>query len=135
MRRFIFAIVSAVLATTAIASTAAARDPHPRRTQPVRHERWESPSIEHRRPAARPLPARRPLVPIGAKIDIQWGASWWAGTVLAARDGVYLVHYDGWSSSWDEWVGIERIRPPFAVQYVEPELQPVYWNYAPQRTY
>jgi hypothetical protein len=49
----------------------------------------------------------------GQEVRIEWGRTWWKGRIVAvhAKDR-YLVHYDGWSSSWDEVVGPERLAPP-----------------------
>jgi len=117
MRRILFSIVSALVATTSIVGVAAARP------VPVRHERWTP------EPLRRPQPVRRPVSLVGQKIDIQWGGSWWPGVITAQSGGQFLVHYDGWSSSWDEWVDSSRIRGSFPIAQTEPELQTVYWNY------
>lgn len=47
---------------------------------------------------------------VGSKVDILWGGTWFKGSVVEIKDGKYKVHYDGWDSSWDEWVKEERIR-------------------------
>ncbi|MCC6625525.1 MAG: hypothetical protein IT385_30075 [Deltaproteobacteria bacterium] len=44
------------------------------------------------------------------KVEVLWGSSWWPATILQASGGQYLIHYDGYASSWDEWVGADRIR-------------------------
>jgi hypothetical protein len=46
----------------------------------------------------------------GEKVQVVWTGHWYAATVLDAKDGRYLVHYDRFDSSWDEWVGPDRIR-------------------------
>jgi hypothetical protein len=48
--------------------------------------------------------------PAGAKIEVEWGGSWWAAEVLRVNGGLTLIHYTGWDSSWDEWVPAARIR-------------------------
>lgn len=56
----------------------------------------------------------RPLAfatyPKGEGVDVQWEQKWFPATVLDAFDNLHLVHYDGYSSSWDEWVAPSRIR-------------------------
>lgn len=46
----------------------------------------------------------------GDKIDIDYNGKWYDGTVLAAKDGQYLVHYEGWSDGYDEIINNGRIR-------------------------
>lgn len=48
--------------------------------------------------------------PVGAKVHVEWRGQWWPATVreVVGADR-WLVHYDGWSSSWDETVGRSRI--------------------------
>lgn len=46
----------------------------------------------------------------GEKIQINSSGSWYDGKILKVEGAKYFVTYDGWSDSWDEWVGIERIR-------------------------
>lgn len=44
------------------------------------------------------------------KIQIESSGAWYDGKILKVEGNKYFVTYDGWSDSWDEWVGIERIR-------------------------
>jgi hypothetical protein len=46
----------------------------------------------------------------GEKIQINSSGSWYDGKILKVEGDKYFVTYDGWSDSWDEWVGIDRIR-------------------------
>ncbi len=46
----------------------------------------------------------------GQNVDIYWGSRWWPGRVLKRDGSRYRITYDGWSASWDEWVGPERLR-------------------------
>jgi len=48
----------------------------------------------------------------GDAVMVEWKGSWWPAKVIALRDGAtpYKIHYDGYSKSWDEWVGDARIR-------------------------
>ncbi|MFO0750569.1 MAG: Tudor-knot domain-containing protein [Myxococcota bacterium] len=78
--------------------------------------------------------APAPVVPLGARVDVQWGSSWWSATVLDAQRGLYLVHYNGYAGNWDEWVTLARIRSPLAVApSADPVVRHVFWNDAPQR--
>jgi len=56
----------------------------------------------------------RPIKPlqyaIGAKVDVLWKKKWYPATVLKVEDGIHLIHYTEYDSSWDEWVASKRIR-------------------------
>ena len=44
-------------------------------------------------------------------VDAFWGGRWYEATILR-RDGPRaFIHYEGWSSSYDEWVTPDRLRP------------------------
>jgi hypothetical protein len=50
----------------------------------------------------------------GEKVQVEWKGSWWPASVLEvgkdANAGKYKIHYDKYDSSWDEWVGPERMK-------------------------
>lgn len=47
----------------------------------------------------------------GSKVEVLWKEKYYPATILqAALSGQYLIHYDGYESSWDEWVATDRIK-------------------------
>ena len=46
----------------------------------------------------------------GAKVAVLWQGKWWPASVLSVKADKYLIHYDGWSSTWDEWVTTARMK-------------------------
>lgn len=48
----------------------------------------------------------------GAKVEILWSGSWYKGFIKEVKGDSYKISYDGWTSSWDEWVGKDRLRFP-----------------------
>ncbi|MBF0465018.1 MAG: hypothetical protein HQK88_06570 [Nitrospirae bacterium] len=46
----------------------------------------------------------------GDKVEVLWKGTWYTATVLKAKGELTYIHYDGYSKSWDEWVGLDRIR-------------------------
>lgn len=48
----------------------------------------------------------------GQPVEVEWQSQWWAGHVLDGPmpDGSCYITYDGWHSSWDEWVTPYRLR-------------------------
>ena len=46
----------------------------------------------------------------GQQVKVEWNGSWWDALVREVRDRVYLIHYVGFDSSWDEWVDETRIK-------------------------
>ena len=62
-----------------------------------------------------PSPGELAAVPdegLTADCEVEWHGEWWAGRVLERKEGRFRIHYLGYASSWDEWVGPERIRFP-----------------------
>lgn len=47
---------------------------------------------------------------VNDKVDVESSGIWYDATVLKVQDGQYFIHYDGWSSSYDEVVNNDRIR-------------------------
>lgn len=56
----------------------------------------------------------RPIKPmqyaVGKEIEVLWKKKWYPATVLKVQDGIHLIHYTDYDSSWDEWVSSKRIR-------------------------
>ncbi|HMQ77305.1 MAG TPA: agenet domain-containing protein [Flavobacteriales bacterium] len=46
----------------------------------------------------------------GDKVQIESAGAWYPGKVLEVKDGQYFVSYDGWSETFNEWVGPDRIK-------------------------
>lgn len=47
---------------------------------------------------------------VGAEVYVEWQGRWWKASVREQRGrGRWMIHYDGWSRSWDEEVGPDRI--------------------------
>src|SRR2546423_9188197 len=46
----------------------------------------------------------------GDRVEVEWKGDWYQAQVIEVKDNQYKVHYDGYASSWDEWVDNSRIR-------------------------
>jgi hypothetical protein len=49
---------------------------------------------------------------VGSAVEVHWKGEWYAATVLELRGGVHYIQYDGYESTWNEWVASKRIRLP-----------------------
>ena len=47
----------------------------------------------------------------GDAVQVKWKGTWYDASILKVAGGKYKIHYDQYDSSWDEWVGTDRIRP------------------------
>jgi len=48
---------------------------------------------------------------VADRIEVQYGSNaWYPAEVIEVKDGSYKVHYDGYSTSDDEWVKLNRMR-------------------------
>ena len=61
---------------------------------------------------------------VNDKIEVQWNGKWYKATILQVEDGKYLIHYEGYASSWDEWIGDDRIKADYAAG----DIVQVLWN-------
>ena len=46
----------------------------------------------------------------GEQVKVEWKGEWWDALIRDVMGQKYLIHYVGFDSSWDEWVGLERIQ-------------------------
>jgi len=46
----------------------------------------------------------------GDKIEIESSGTWYAGSIKKVEGDKYFVTYADWGESWDEWVGMDRIK-------------------------
>jgi len=46
----------------------------------------------------------------GMQIKVEWKGSWWDAIIREIAGESYLIHYIGFDSTWDEWVGHSRIK-------------------------
>jgi hypothetical protein len=62
---------------------------------------------------SRPGSARdaAPVPPDVTAVEVFWGNRWWPATILRRDPQRAYIHYDGWNSSYDEWVTPDRLRP------------------------
>ncbi|MCA9619272.1 MAG: biopolymer transporter ExbD [Myxococcales bacterium] len=70
-------------------------------------------------------------VAAGRDVMIEWGGSWWRGSVLAElpRQRV-VVHYEGWSDDHDEIVAVQRVafEAPLPAKLRRGDAVLVEWN-------
>ena len=60
-------------------------------------------------------PFNQPTFNTGQQVKVEWNGSWWDAIIREIRgdnsDGnLFLIHYVGFDSSWDEWIDISRIK-------------------------
>lgn len=51
----------------------------------------------------------------GQSVEVEWHGDWWPAHVVVVRSSfppTYAIHYDGYDDSWNEDVGLDRIRSP-----------------------
>lgn len=55
--------------------------------------------------------AERFRIPFGTgdSVRVLWKGEWYPARILNVSDSNYYIHYEGYDSSWDEWVEPARI--------------------------
>lgn len=137
-------VVLGLLAATFISNTGFAqgprgpshfddRDGRHQHRPPHRHGRGPQVIVVRPAPPApppvvvQPAPPATPYV-LYQPVQVLWGSGWYAAQVVQViHAGAYRIHYDGWSDSWDEVVGLDRIRPlgntgPFPPPVTQPPV-------------
>lgn len=56
--------------------------------------------------------ARGPSVTynVGEPVSVNWKGAWYPAKVIKAEETRWFIHYDNYDNSWDEWVGMDRIK-------------------------
>ncbi|MDP6866144.1 MAG: Tudor-knot domain-containing protein, partial [Candidatus Poseidoniaceae archaeon] len=47
---------------------------------------------------------------VGQQVKIEWNGNWWDGQILEINEDLYHITYTDYSSDWDEWVGVSRLK-------------------------
>ncbi len=48
---------------------------------------------------------------VGQRVKVEWNGEWWDASVVKVEPSTFFITYEGFDSSWDEWVGPSRIKP------------------------
>lgn len=65
---------------------------------------------------------------VGDKAQVEWKGAWYPATVLKTDGEECYIHYDGYASSWDEWVGPARIKLTSASAGASASSSPASWS-------
>jgi hypothetical protein len=57
-------------------------------------------------------PAVQGAAVAGKKCQVLWAGTWYDSKVVEQKEGKFLIKYDGYDDTWNEWVGEDRIRFP-----------------------
>src|SRR5215813_1962326 len=60
--------------------------------------------------AADPIRAQEQTWKVNDHVEVEWKGDWYQAQIIQVQGKQYKVHYDGYESSWDEWVDNNRIR-------------------------
>ncbi|MBP7736474.1 MAG: hypothetical protein KA369_10920 [Spirochaetes bacterium] len=47
---------------------------------------------------------------VNDRVQVLWNDQWYPAVILKVKGKKYFIHYDGYESSWDEWVGEDRMK-------------------------
>jgi hypothetical protein len=65
---------------------------------------------------------------VGERVEVEWKGKWYRAKSIGADGDQLLVHYNGFDSSTDEWVGPDRVRPYYPAQFGEGDRVEVSWD-------
>jgi hypothetical protein len=64
---------------------------------------------------------------LGERVEVLWRDKWYRAQIIDVAEHQFRIHYVNYDSSWDEWVGPERIRPYRPQEFPKGEYVDVYW--------
>ncbi len=47
---------------------------------------------------------------LGDHVEVQWQGDWYKAEVIEVKGNQYKIHYEGYATSWDEWIDKSRVR-------------------------
>ncbi|MBF0161131.1 MAG: RNA-binding protein [Magnetococcales bacterium] len=56
------------------------------------------------------LTGRVEAMDVGERAQVSWKGTWYPSRVLDVSGNRVFIHYDGYESSWDEWVTMDRVK-------------------------
>jgi hypothetical protein len=65
---------------------------------------------------------------VGERVEVEWRGKWFRAKSIGADGDQLLVHYSGFGSDTDEWVGPDRVRPYYPAQFGEGDRVEVEWE-------
>lgn len=65
---------------------------------------------------------------VGERVEVEWKGKWFRAKTIAVDGDQVQVHYNGFSSDTDEWVGPDRVRPYYPAQFAEGDQVEVMWD-------
>lgn len=71
---------------------------------------WDEWILSDRIASVGRVDASQPVFTLGQRVMVEWKSKWWPAQVIAVDHTRYRIHYDGYDSSWDEWVTAPRMR-------------------------
>jgi len=64
---------------------------------------------------------------LGERVEVLWQDKWYRAQIIDVKENQFRISYVNYDSSWDEWVGTERIRPYRPPEFTKGEIVDVYW--------
>jgi len=65
---------------------------------------------------------------LGERVEVHWKDKWYRAQIIDVKDSQFKISYVNYDSSWDEWVGPDRIRPYRPHEFAEGQNVDVYWS-------
>ena len=64
---------------------------------------------------------------LGERLEVHWRDKWYRAQIFDVKENQFHITYVNFDSSWDEWVGSDRIRPYRPKEFSKGENVDVYW--------
>jgi hypothetical protein len=66
---------------------------------------------------------------LGERVEVLWQDKWYRAQIIDVKDAQFKISYVNYDSSWDEWVGADRIRAYRPKELSKGDRVDVYWSH------
>ncbi|OAI53464.1 hypothetical protein AYO47_00875 [Planctomyces sp. SCGC AG-212-M04] len=76
----------------------------------VRYYGWDVKDDEWITPTQMRHPPRKEEWPVGTNVEAHSSGQWYAGRIVAVKEGLHLIKFEGWTADWNEWLPAEKLK-------------------------
>jgi hypothetical protein len=76
----------------------------------VRYYGWDVGDDEWVTPDRIRQPPQKEVWPVDQHVEALSSGQWYPGRIVAVREGLHLIKFEGWTAEWNEWLPLEKLK-------------------------